>query len=359
MRRQSWWIIGLFCFFIWSSASLGSAAEMDSKPHVVILATGGTIAGAAASNTQTVGYTASVASVETLINNVPEIKSIARISGEQVFQISSENMTTDHWLTLGKRVNTLLANPDVDGIVITHGTDTLEETAYFLNLVVKSDKPVVVVGAMRPGTSLSADGPMNLYRGVVLASSKEARGKGVMVMLNDQISSGRDVTKTNTSQVETFKNQDFGFLGFVQNQQVIFYRLPVRKHTMATEFDISQLTELPKVDIVYGYTNNSRAMLDASVAEKAQGIVYAGTGNGNISAQVQPAVDDAVKKGVVFVRSNRTGNGITARNNEYIDDDHNTVAGDTLNPQKARVLLILALTKTKDPKEIQRMFWEY
>lgn len=360
MRKQPWWMIPFLCVALFiGSTSLGFAAETDQKPHIVILATGGTIAGAAASSTQTTGYTASVTGVDTLINNVPEIKTIADVRGEQVFQISSENMTAEHWLKLGQRVNTVLQDPKVDGIVITHGTDTIEETAYFLNLVVKSDKPVVIVGAMRPGTSLSADGPMNLYRGVVLAGSKEAKGKGVLVMLNDQISAGRDVTKTSTTQVETFKSQDMGFLGVVQNTEVFFYRLPVRKHTVATEFDISKLTELPKVDIVYGYTNNSRAMLDAAINEGAKGIVYAGTGNGNISIAVQPAVDDAVKKGVVVVRSNRTGSGITTRNNEYIDDDHNTVAGDNLNPQKARVLLMLALTKTKDPKEIQRIFWEY
>lgn len=358
MSKKSQWIIGLVCVIFLSLFGVSSAQETE-KPHIMILATGGTIAGAASSSTETTGYTASVATVDMLIQGVPEMRNIAKVSGEQVFQISSENMTANHWLILGKRVNALLANPKVDGIVITHGTDTLEETAYFLNLVVKSEKPVVLVGAMRPATSLSADGPMNLYRAVLVAASQEAKGKGVLVVLNDQISAGRDAVKGSTTQVEAFRNPDAGYLGFVQNTGVSFYRLPVRKHTVNSEFDIAHLESLPKVDIVYGYTDNTRAMVDAAVREGAKGIVYGGTGNGNISIQVQPAIDEIIRKGVVVVRSNRIGSGITIRNNEYMDDDHHTIAGDNLNPQKARVLLMLALTKTKDPVEIQRMFWEY
>jgi L-asparaginase len=354
MRKFLWPVLCVVLFL-----GLATLSFAQAKPNVVIMATGGTIAGAAKSSTQTTGYTAAVTGVDQLIANVPEIKNVANVTGEQLFQISSENMTTDHWLKMAQRVNEVLKDSKVDGIVITHGTDTIEETAYFLNLVVKSDKPVVLVGAMRPGTSLSADGQLNLYRGVILAGSKDARGKGVLVMLNDQISAGRDVTKTSTTQVETFQNQDMGFLGVMTNTAPTFYRLPIRKHTTATEFDVSRLKTLPQVDIVYGYAGNNDAMLKAAVSNGAKGIVYAGTGNGNISAQVQPTVDQVVKKGVVFVRSNRTGSGITTRNNEYIDDDHGTIAGDNLNPQKARILLMLALTKTKDAKEIQRMFWEY
>lgn len=352
-------LICLLVFILSLQTGMVVAAPTAKLPNIKILATGGTIAGAGVTSTQTVGYKAAVTPVDALINNVPELKKIANVSGEQISQIASENMTNEIWLKLAKRVNELLSSDDVDGIVITHGTDTLEETAYFLNLVVKSKKPVVLVGAMRPGTSMSADGPMNLYRAVVLAGSKEAIGKGVLVMLNDQISSARDVTKTNTSNLDTFRAPELGFLGYIQNETVSFYRQPTRKHTVDTEFDVMNLTELPRVDIVYGYANNTRVMLDAAVAAGAKGIVHAGTGNGSINVNVKPAIEDALKKGVVIVRSSRVGNGIVTRNGEFDDDKYNTVASDTLNPQKARVLLMLALTKTTDPKEIQRMFWEY
>ena len=196
------------------SATFVAGAVAQTTPpklaNVVILATGGTIAGTGATSTTTVGYTAAKVGVERLIEAVPELKKIANVRGEQVFQVASENMTNELWLKLGKRVNELLAQNDVDGIVITHGTDTLEETAYFLDLVVKSTKPVVLVGAMRPSTAISADGPVNLYNATLLAASKEAIGKGVLVALNDQINAGRDVTKTNTSTTDTFRTPDFG-----------------------------------------------------------------------------------------------------------------------------------------------------
>lgn len=340
-------------------ATVDAAAATKPLPNIKILATGGTIAGAGTSHTQTVGYTAAVTAVDGLIAAVPELQNIANVSGEQVAQIASEDMTDEVWLKLAKRVNELLASPLVDGIVITHGTDTLEETAYFLNLVVKNDKPVVVVGAMRPATSISADGPMNLYRAVVLAGSAEAAGKGVLVMLNDQINAARDVSKTDTASLDTFKSPGLGLLGVIQNEQVAFYRQPTRRHTSASEFDVQQLSELPRVDIVYGYANNNRTMLDAAVKAGAKGIVHAGTGNGSIHANLKPAIEAARRQGVVFVRSSRVGSGIVLRGGEFDDDSYGTIAGDNLNPQKARILLMLALTRTSDPAEIQQLFWKY
>lgn len=337
------------------------AADTPGKdlPNIKILATGGTIAGSGATSTTTVGYTAAVVGVQKLIDAVPEIKNVANVSGEQVVQIASENMTNEIWLKLAKRVNELLASDDVDGIVITHGTDTIEETAYFLDLVVKSDKPVVIVGSMRPPTALSADGPINLYNAVVLAGSKEAIGKGVLVCLNDTINAAREVTKTSTFMVDTFRSPDFGCLGFVQKGKAIFYREPTRKHTTQTVFDISQLTQLPRVDIVYGYANDTRVGLDAFVKAGAKGIVNAGTGNGSLYNEVKQGLIDAQKQGIVVVRSARAGSGIIARNGEANDYQLHFVASDTLNPQKSRVLLMLALTKTNDPEQIQQMFWEY
>ena len=334
-------------------------AASPGLPNVVILATGGTIAGTGATSTTTVGYQAAKLPVDTLISSVPELKNIAHVTGEQVLQIASQDMTNEGLLKIAKRVNEILAQPNIDGIVITHGTDTLEETAYFLNLTVKSRKPVVLVGAMRPATALSADGPLNLYNAVALAGSPEAAAKGVFVALNDQISAAREVTKTNTTSVNTFQSPDFGYLGYIELGKPYFYRLPTRKHTVDTPFDISKLTELPKVDIIYGYTSNSRALIDAAVAERVKGIVYAGVGNGNFSVQVIPGVVEATRKGVVVVRSARAGAGRVARNAEMNDDKLGTVAADNLNPQKARILLMLALTVTNNPQAIQQMFYTY
>ncbi|MBY0558011.1 MAG: type II asparaginase [Burkholderiaceae bacterium] len=339
---------------------LGNAAQAAEKlAHVTILATGGTIAGSGATSTTTVGYTAATVGVDRLIQAVPELAKVAQVKGEQVFQIASENMSNEHWLTLAKRVNTLLAQPDVDGIVITHGTDTLEETAYFLDLVVKSRKPVVVVGAMRPGTALSADGPINLYNAVLLAASQEAIGKGVLVALNDQIHAARDVTKTNTSTLDSFKTPELGMLGYIQGNKPYFYHVSARQHTVDTEFDISQLNALPQVDIVYGYANMGPAALNAVVAAGAKGVIHAGVGDGSLASKVVPALSAARKQGVLIVRASRVGQGIVARNGEANDDELDFVAADTLNPQKARILLMLALTRTTDSKEIQRIFYRY
>jgi L-asparaginase len=356
MRKQNWRMPGLALILVLLTQVALSA---DKLPNVKILATGGTIAGAAAVNTETVSYKSAVFPVETLINAVPEVKKIANVSGEQIAQIGSQDMNNDVWLKLAKRINQLLASNDVDGIVITHGTDTMEETAYFLNLVVKSDKPVVLVGAMRPATAMSADGPLNLYNAVLVAGSKESRGKGVMVVMNDMIYAGRDVTKTNTFRTDTFKSVDLGALGYVQAGSTHFYKLPARKHTLQTPFDVSGLAELPRVDIVYGYANASRAYVDTAAKAGVKGIVNAGVGDGSLYHEVELGLIDAQEQGIVIVRSSRVGNGIVARNGEVDDDKDNFVVSDSLNPQKARVLLMLCLTKTSDPKEIQQMFWQY
>src|SRR6266403_3948274 len=254
---------------------LAAPAALSREPgklaNVTILATGGTIAGTGATSTTTVGYQAATVGVQRLIEAVPELKKAANVKGEQVFQIASENMNNESWLKLAKRVNELLAQGDVDGIVITHGTDTIEETAYFLNLVVKSRKPVVIVGAMRPSTAISADGPINLYNAVILAGSKAAVGKGVLVSLNDQINGARDVTKTNTSTADTFRTPELGLLGYMQDNRPHFYRVSTRKHTADTEFDVSKLDTLPQVDIVYGYASMNRVAVDARSEERRVG----------------------------------------------------------------------------------------
>ena len=353
------WMFATVCTVVLACSS-AFAFEPGKLANVTILATGGTIAGTGASSTATVGYQSATVPVQRLIDAVPELKKVANVKGEQVFQIASENMNNDYWLKLAKRVNELLAQNDVDGIVITHGTDTIEETAYFLNLVVKSRKPVVIVGAMRPSTAISADGPVNLYNAVTLAGSPEAAGKGVLVVLNDQINGARDVTKTNTANTDTFRSWELGFMGYMQDNAPHFYRVSTRKHTVDTEFDVSKLDSLPQVDIVYGYANMNRIAVDAFVNAGDKAIVHAGVGDGSLARPaVEPALIEARKKGVIIVRSSRVGNGIVARNGEAKDDELDFVVSDTLNPQKARILVMLALTKTSDTKEIQRMFYTY
>ena len=348
----------LICVLVFlTNIGIVTAAEL---PRINILATGGTIAGQGENATQTTGYASGVIGIETLINAVPEMKQYANVTGEQVFNIASNRMTYSHWVKLGKRVNELLSSPQVDGIVITHGTDTLEETAFFLNLVVKSNKPVVVVGAMRPATAISADGPNNLLSAVSLAASKEANNKGVLVCMNDQILNARDVTKTNTTHVETFKAPELGYLGYIQNGSPYFYRATTRKHTVESEFDISVLENLPYVGIVYehiGVENGFAPMIDALVNAGAKGIVYAGTGHGSINAESLKALQEAQKKEVIVVRTSRVGNGIVTQTSKY--EKANIVAGDTLNPQKAAILLSLALTRTHDWEVVQRMFAKY
>ena len=330
-----------------------------AKPNVVVLATGGTIAGSGVSSTQYEGYQAAVTGVEKLLAAVPELKNIASVSGEQVAQVASQDMSTDVWLKLAKRVNHLLQQENVDGVVITHGTNTMEETAYFLNLVVKSKKPVVMVGAMRPGTAMSADGPMNIYNGVLAAGSKDSIGKGVMVVLNDRIISARDIQKTDTITVDTFKAPIFGYLGQVVDGKVVFFKNPINKHTYESEFDVTNITKLPKVDINYGYANDSGVVIDALVANGTKGIVHAGAGTASMSEFVLPSVEKATKKGIAIVRTPRTSLGMIGHNMEVDDDKYGTIAGGTLSTPKARVLLMLGLTKSNDPKYLQELFFKY
>ena len=340
--------------------ALAGSAFAAEFPKVAILATGGTIAGTAASNTQTTGYKAGDLAIQTLIDAVPAMKQYADVTGEQIVKISSNNMTDDVLLTLAKRCNELLKDPKIKGIVITHGTDTLEETAYFLNLTVKSKKPVVLVGAMRPATAISADGPMNLLSAVRLAADPQAQDRGVLIALNDQINSARDASKTSTTDPGTFKAHELGLLGYVAGGTNYFLRDTAMKHTHETEFDVSKLDKLPRVDIVYSHANDDRALVDAAVKAGAKGIIHAGTGNGSIHKDAEPGLADAVKQGVVVVRSSRVGNGIvTPAGADSAYGKQGFLDGYSLNPQKARLLLQLALTKTNDPKKIQEMFQKY
>jgi L-asparaginase len=349
----------LFFAFVFSFACHNAFSQNEGKKaNVVVLATGGTIAGAAATGTQS-GYTSGKVTIDEMLNSVPGLKDLANLKGEQISNVGSQDMSFDIMLKLAKRINELLATPEVDGIVVTHGTDTMEETAFFLNLTVKSDKPVVLVGSMRPSTAVSADGPLNLYDAVAVAADPNAKGRGVLVVMNDQIQGAHSLTKTSTTAVQTFQSPLRGLVGVSAYGKNDFYNTPSWKHTTASEFDISNVTKLPRVDIIYADADMPADLIDASVNAGAKGIVIAGVGNGNMNKTSLDAAARAAKKGVVVVRSSRVPTGTVGRNVEVKDDDLGFIASSELNPPKSRILLSLALLKPHTPQEIQQMFDTY
>jgi len=348
----------LFAVFVLMSQHTSLFAQEKKLPTIMILATGGTIAGAAATGTQA-AYTSGAVTIDTMLAAVPSIKEIADVKGEQISSVGSQDMTFDIMLTLAKRCNALLAGDSVDGIVITHGTDTMEETAFFLNLAVKSEKPVVLVGAMRPSTAVSADGPLNLYDAVAVAADPNARGRGVLVVMNDWIHGAHSLTKTSTTAIQTFMSPLRGLVGISTYGKNDFYSSPTWKHTSATEFDVSNVMKLPRVDILYAYADMRPDLIDASVASGAKGIVIAGVGNGNMNKASLEAAARAAKKGVVVVRSSRVVTGAVGRNVEVNDDEMGFVASEELNPQKSRILLTLALLRPRTTAELQELFQTY
>lgn len=338
--------------------TLNGFAQNKDLPNVVILATGGTIAGTAETSTQAT-YTAGQLGIDAMINAVPSIKEMANVSGEQISNVGSQDMSIEIWLQLAEKINNLLSSDDVDGIVITHGTDTQEETAYFLSLVVKSDKPVVTTGAMRAATALSAEGPLNLYNSVAVAASPLSKGKGVMVVMNDEIHAAHDVTKVNTTSVQSFKSLMQGQIGSVIYGDLEYFREPYSIHTTESEFSVENVKSLPRVDIIYAYADMNADKVQHAVDAGAKGIVIAGVGNGNMNAATLAAVKKATDKGIVVVRSTRSPMGYVLRNAEVNDDEYKTIASDELNPAKARVLLMLTLQKERNLAEIQELFFKY
>ena len=292
------------------SAALGVAMAQAAKPNIVVLATGGTIAGAGASAANSATYQAAKVPVDKLLAGVPELADVANVRGEQVFQIASESFTNEKLVTLAKRVSALAKDPAVDGIVVTHGTDTVEETSFFLTLTVRTDKPIVMVASMRPGTAMSADGMLNLYNAVVLAGDKESRGKGVLISMNDDILSGRDSTKRINIKTSAFSSQ-WGALGMVVEGRSYWFRAPVKRHTMASEFDIDTITTLPNVQVVYGTGNMAPELYDAAVKAGAKAIIHAGTGNGSVADYAVETLKKIRSQGVLVIRSSRVGDGIS------------------------------------------------
>ena len=330
------------------AAMLCSATALAAKPHVEIYATGGTIAGASASNTDTTNYKAGSIGVESLIQAVPELNSVAHVSGQQIANIASSDIDQATLLKLSKSINQKLSEKNVSGAVVTHGTDTTEETAFFLDLTVKSPKPVVLVGAMRPATAISADGPMNLLEAVALAAHPDAKNRGAMVVLNDRIASAYYVTKTNSTTIDTFKSTEQGYLGtFIGTTPKFYYQAtqPVNK----PYFNVNNIQNLPKVSILYVHQDQDVALIDAAVQNGAKGIVLAGNGNGSVPTVLKEKINSLMQQGIPVVRSTRTGSG-------YVSDKAEGIGSGYFNPQKARILLSLALATHNDVKQVQQYF---
>ena len=331
-----------------------------TKPNIFVVATGGSIAGVGPDRMDFILYPelGEHIAIQESLQRIPEANDVASIEAEDLVSVGSTAIGPEEWLRLSQRINTLLAGDDTDGVVVTHGTATLEETAYFLHLTVKSSKPVVVTGAMRPPTALGTDADLNLLDAIRVASSPVAGGLGVLTILNNEIQCARDVVKTNTFRVETFKPNELGFLGYADSDgEVVMYRAPLRKHTTATEFDVSGRDSLPRVDIVYCYAGSDDLLINAVRANGSDGLVLAGFGGGSFPPRAMVAAAEAVDEGIPVVLASRSLAGrvvMTPRKEEQ-----GFIVSDNLQPQKARILLMLALTRTGERGEIQRMFTEY
>ncbi len=332
---------------------------MKTLPSVCILATGGTIAGAAPSSTHA-GYTSGQLDLQGLLKAVPNLDHLARIDGEQFANVGSQDMSFDIMTRLARKINDLLGHEEIDGVVVTHGTDTMEETAFFLNLTVNNSKPVVLTGAMRPATAVSADGPLNLFNAVAVAADPKAKGRGVMVVMNDRIHGAHSLTKTNTTSVETFLSPVNGLMGTVVFGAVKFFRGPFRKHTVVSEFNPDYDLPLPRVDVVYACADMPPDLIGSSVERGAKGIVIAGDGNGNMNQETIRAAAQFAEQGICIVRASRVPTGTVGRNVEVDDDANGFIASDELNPAKARILLMLALLKKdRSVEEVQELYYGY
>lgn len=334
------------------------------RARLVIVATGGTIAGAAKAATQTTGYRAGALPVERLLEAAPGLERLAELETDAVCALDSKDMSTAVWLTLSRRIAAHLSRDDVDGVVVTHGTDTLEETAYWLHLTVPSDKPIVLTAAMRPATAISADGPLNLYDAVCVAASTKSRGKGVMFVFAQKIFSAREVTKISTYSVEAFTAGEAGVLGWVQDGQVSFQRSQIRRHTADSRFapigDLAQAADIPDVEVLASHAGATGRATRALVESGVSGIVVMGTGNGSIHADLQAALSEAVRHGVVVVRSSRLDVPRVTPEGGAPDEALGFVCASSVNAFKARVLLMLTLAQgVRDVATIRRIFDEY
>lgn len=348
-----------------TARSAQAAQAAAAAPRVRLVATGGTISNRAGGRL----------TAEELVKSMSGIERYAKPEFEQFSNLASSELTLDQWLALARRLNEIFAtDAGIAGVVVTSGTDTLEELAYFLDLTVRSDKPVVVVGSMRNPSTLGYEGAANLLEGFRVAASPDAHGQGTLVVLNDEINAAREATKTDALRLNTFQTRGYGVLGVVDADRVVFYRTSVKRHGAKSEFDVTSLTKLPRVDVILVYQGADGDLVRAAVDAGAQGIVVASAGAGATSGTQQAGIAYALKKGVLVVTTTRTGSGRiapprrgpgapqptgNASNPLTPEERSRRIAGEDLAPVKARLLLMLALGRTKDPVEIQRMFSEY
>ncbi len=333
----------------------------EKPPRVYLYGTGGTISFVGQSRTDFANYSyqGRQLSIEEMLARIPEAQNLAEVKPEQVINVGSTEVYPTHWIALANRVNQRFAGDEsAAGAVVTHGTATLEETAYFLNLTVRDRRPVVVTGAMRPPSAMGTDADNNLLDAIRVAADPNSAGRGVLVVLNNEIQASRDVTKTDSYRVETFQSGHMGFLGYADSDgTVAYYRRPERRHTVDAEFDMSSIVELPRVDIAYAYAGADGRTIDALVESGAQGIVAAGLGSGGSPSPFMAALRRAMKSGVPVAISTHVGTGRVVQTRRFTEDGY--IVADNLHPKKARILLMLGLTATSDPAELQRMMLEY
>ena len=332
-----------------------------AKPTVRVIGTGGSIAGVGPDRMDYLLYSelGNLLTIQQSLDRIPEVNGIATVRSEDLISVPSTAIGPADWLRLSRRINEVFRDEaDVAGVAVTHGTATLEETAYFLHLTVKSSKPVVVTGAMRPPSALSTDADLNLLDAIRIAGCPDASGKGVLTVLNNEIQCARDVTKTNTYRVETFNSPQLGLLGYADSDgQVVFYRLPIRKHTTDTPFEVAALSSLPRVDIVQTYAGADGMLVEAVRNNRSDGLVLAGSGGGSCPPSQIAAAAEAVREGMPVVLATRATAGrviMTPKKQEQ-----GFIVSDNLSPQKARILLMLGLTITSDRQQLQQMFLEY
>ena len=333
----------------------------NEQPTVRVIGTGGSIAGVGPDRIDFILYPeiGDHITIQQSLDRVPEIQDIAEVRSEDLVSVGSTAIGAAEWLALARRINQIFRDEtDVAGVAITHGTATLEETSYFLHLTVKSTRPVVITGAMRPPTALSTDSDLNLLDAVRTAACPEAVGLGVLTVLNNEIQCGRDVTKASTFRVETFRPNGLGFLGYADSDgKVVFYRAPLRRHTVDTPFMVDDMTALPRIDIVYSYAGADGLLVDAVRNNRSDGLILAGFGGGTFPPAVIDAAVKLVEDGIPVVLATRSTAGrvvITPKKEEQ-----GFIVSDNLLPQKARVLLMLGLTVTKDRHELQQFFYHY
>ena len=342
------------------TAVASSTSPAERRPRIAVVATGGTIAGEGATDgaAPSAAYQSAVVSADALVAGVPGLPRLADVRAEQLFQIDSADFTDARLLQLARRVAALCAQSDVDGVVVTHGTDTMEESAYFLHLTVPTDKPIVLTGAMRPGTALAADGPGNLLHAVAVAAHPTSAGRGVLMVMNEQVLSARDVAKVHAMRVDAFASPH-GALGQVVEGVPRWYRGLTRPHTRTSEFDILAIDALPLVGVVASHGNMRRELYDAWADAGARAVVHVGFGGGTVPDYLKALLPELRERGVQVVRATRVGDGPVIRNANFDDDAAGSVVVDDQSPQRARLLAALALTRTQDAGEIQQIFWRY